>query len=95
MTAPCPTFGFRVVMDLDAETAPSTLEQLRQAWTALLRSRGLMSRGSGVQRVAYVVTSEASQATESDRVAISAWLASRPELRGWQVGDLEDLGQDG
>jgi uncharacterized protein YggL (DUF469 family) len=94
MTAPCPTFGFRVVMDLDAGAAPSAIEQLRHAWSALLQSRGLTSRESGVERFVHVVTSEASQATETDRVAIRAWLATRPEIRGWRVGDLEDLGQN-
>jgi uncharacterized protein YggL (DUF469 family) len=81
-------------MVLDTRTTPSTLEQLREAWSALLGSRGLVSRGVGVERLTHVVTSEASQATESDRSAIRAWLARRPELQSWRVGDLEDLGQD-
>lgn len=95
MTVPCPTFGFLVAMDLATELDPSGRALLRDAWLALLRSRGLDVRGGGVERLAYLVTSEASQATESDRRAIGTWLATRPELRGWQVGDLEDLGSDG
>ena len=95
MTAPCPTFGFRVRIELDAATPAPVREQLHQAWRALLRSRGLTSRGGGVDRLVHVVTSEASQAIESDRDAVRAWLAGRPEIRTWQVDDLEDLGQDG
>ena len=94
MTAPCPTFGFRVQMELDIDATPSSREQLRQAWAELLRGRGLVSRGGGSERRTHVVTSEASQAIESDRDAVRAWLESRTELRSWSVGALEDLGPE-
>jgi uncharacterized protein YggL (DUF469 family) len=50
--------------------------------------------GGGLDRRQYVVANEGSQATENDRAVTHAWLASRPELRAWQVGELEDLEQD-
>jgi uncharacterized protein YggL (DUF469 family) len=40
----------------------------------------------------FVVASEASQATATDREAAHTWLASRCELRAWHVGALEDFG---
>jgi hypothetical protein len=40
-----------------------------------------------------MVSSEASQATNSDRVATQTWLSSRRDLRGWKVSELEDLSQ--
>lgn len=42
----------------------------------------------------FAVASEGFQATENDREAARAWLASRPELKAWKVGDLEDLDRD-
>jgi hypothetical protein len=94
MTAPCPTFGFRVMLDVRARLAPALANALREAWSELLGSRGLTSRGGGAERLTYIVTSEASQATESDRLAIQTWIASRPELVTRKVAALEDLGGD-
>jgi uncharacterized protein YggL (DUF469 family) len=95
MTAPCPTFGFLVTMDPRAELGASARAPLWDDWIALLEARGLYcTGGQRGERLACVVASEASQATENDRLAIDAWLASRPELQHWDVGQLEDLEQD-
>ena len=94
MTAPCPAFGFVVVMELAAAPAPDANDALRGGWAAFLESRGLScGGGGGPARLEYVVASEAAQATDGDRAAARAWLASRPELRAWRVGELEDLHQ--
>jgi uncharacterized protein YggL (DUF469 family) len=93
MTAPCPALGFRVTMDAGA-LPRERLDALLDAWTDFLAARGLYSAGGGTAPMRVVVASEASQATENDRVAVRAWLASRPELRSWHVGDLEDLNRE-
>jgi hypothetical protein len=92
MSGACPRLGYRVVMDLLPGAFPAVREALAAAWTEFLRGRGLScdSRG-GVARLEYVVASEGSQATNTDRMATDVWLASRAELREWRVGDLEDL----
>jgi uncharacterized protein YggL (DUF469 family) len=95
MAAPCPTFGFHVVMESTASLDAAAHDELRHAWIAFLEHRGLYcAGGGGPARMEYVVISEASQGTENDRVATRAWLASRPELRAWEVGELVDLEQD-
>jgi Uncharacterized protein conserved in bacteria len=94
MTAPCPALGFRVTIEA-RHGIDSSLEALVDAWTHFLDGRGLHCTGGGAAgRLAFVVASEASQATENDRVATREWLAIRPELRHWQVGDLEDFNRE-
>jgi uncharacterized protein YggL (DUF469 family) len=93
MTAPCPALGFTVVIEPIAGLAEAERDALRRAWGALLDARGLDAHGSiGTGRSAIVVTSEASQATENDREALTAWLSSRADLRRASVGDIEDVG---
>jgi uncharacterized protein YggL (DUF469 family) len=94
MTAPCPALGFHVMMDSGA-LSRERFDALLDAWIDFLEARGLYCAGGGSEPMRLVVASEASQATENDRVAARAWLASRPELRTWHVGDLEDLNRDG
>lgn len=94
MTAPCPALGFRVTIEPHREGG-SSLDVLVDAWTDFLEGRGLRcTGGSATGRLAFVVASDAFQATESDRVATRAWLAARPEVHRWQVGDLEDLNRE-
>jgi uncharacterized protein YggL (DUF469 family) len=92
MTAPCPSLGFVVVVEPVAGLGEAERDAFQRAWSALLDERGLLAHSRlGAGRSAIIVTSEASQATENDREAARAWLASRSELRHTAVGDLEDL----
>jgi uncharacterized protein YggL (DUF469 family) len=90
MSSSCPLLGFRVSMDVASGAAR---DAVRLAWTRFLAERGLSSTGGGGagERLEFLVSSEASQATELDRSAATAWLGARPELRGWWVGDVHDL----
>lgn len=90
MTAPCPALGFCVVIDVTGDSAVP-LDELRRAWTDFLETRGLYCMSTEGRPLTFVVASEASQATETDRAAARTWLTARPELRAWSVGDLEDL----
>jgi uncharacterized protein YggL (DUF469 family) len=93
MSASCPALGFHVVMEPAASAGSAEYNDLLGAWILFLEGRGLYCGGEGGRpaRMEFTVGSEASQATEGDRVAARAWLASRPDLRHWQVGDLIDL----
>jgi uncharacterized protein YggL (DUF469 family) len=93
MTAPCPTFGFAVMMTPRTELGSAEGDRLWDDWVAFLESRGLYCAGGGGESLEYVVASEASQATDSDRRAVEAWLGARAELRAWRVGELIDLSQ--
>jgi uncharacterized protein YggL (DUF469 family) len=95
MTAPCPALGFRVTIE-PRRGIGSSFGALVDDWTDFLEGRGLHCTGGGAsERVAFVVVSDASQATENDRVATRAWLGSRPDVSSWHVGDLEDLSREG
>jgi uncharacterized protein YggL (DUF469 family) len=94
MSAPCPTFGFHVVIEPAAALDAPARAELEDAWVVLLEGRGLYCGGGGNERLAYVVASEASQATENDRDAVRCWLAARPEVARWQVGELTDLDRE-
>jgi uncharacterized protein YggL (DUF469 family) len=93
MTGACPRFGYHVEMDIRPDVAPSARDELLDTWSGFLERRGLYCGGGGAERLQFVVASEASQATESDRAATRAWLASRREISASRVGDLEDLDQ--
>jgi uncharacterized protein YggL (DUF469 family) len=95
MTAPCPALGFHVVLESAADVDAAGYDVFLNAWIDFLENRGLYCGGGGSSPIEFVVASEASQATENDRVAARAWLASRPELRSWHVGDLADLSREG
>jgi uncharacterized protein YggL (DUF469 family) len=95
MSAPCPTFGFLVMMEL-AATEAGVMADLRASWLDFLETRGLYCAGGNTNEprqaeLKFVVASEASQATENDREAVQAWLGARHELRAWSIGALEDF----
>jgi uncharacterized protein YggL (DUF469 family) len=93
VSASCPILGFRVVLELGPR--PSVDQDLVDAWIEFLAGRGLhCTGGGGAERMDFVVASDASQATESDRVAARAWLESRADLLRWRVGELVDLDQE-
>ena len=94
MTAPCPTFGFLVIMEPVPGLVEARHDALWNDWIAFIEDQGLScGGGGGPERYEYVVASDGGQATETDRAATHAWLAARAELRGWHVGELEDLNQ--
>ena len=91
MSAPCPRFGF--ICELrSARAGADRLERARAAFESFLESRGLTLSvdHADARRYAFVVTSEASQATESDRQAIGAWASARPDVLV-RVDDLMDF----
>jgi hypothetical protein len=90
MSSSCPLLGFRVSVELASR---ATRDEVRLAWTHFLAERGLSSTGGGGagERLDFLVSCEASQATELDRSAAADWLAGREEVRTWWVGDVHDL----
>jgi uncharacterized protein YggL (DUF469 family) len=99
MSAPCPAFGFHVMMETAPSPGSGSCDDLLGAWILFLEGRGLYCGGGSGGRghpahMEFAVGSEAAQATESDRVAARAWLESRPDLLRWQVGELVDLDQE-
>ena len=93
MTAPCPTFGFVVRIEIEPAVGTAARDQLWDAWIGVLERHGLYCGGGGGDCLEYVVASEASQATDADRALVREWLAGYPGIRAWEVGPLEDLEQ--
>jgi uncharacterized protein YggL (DUF469 family) len=89
MSSSCPLLGFRVTIDV---ASSAVRDAMRREWEAFLAERGLSSTGGGAgERLEFLVSSEASQATELDRSAAKQWLAGRAEVRASWVGDVHDL----
>ena len=91
MTAPCPSFGFLVTLAFRLGMDEHRRRAFRDTWIEFLEQRGLYCAGGGGDSGEYVVASDASQATDTDRRAVEAWIAQRPELSAWNVGELIDL----
>jgi hypothetical protein len=95
MSGACPRLGYRVIIDIAPGASPAVRDAFAVALTEFLRGRGLSCDSRRGVSLEYVVASEASQATNADRVATEGWLASRDEVREWRMGDLEDLDHTG
>lgn len=91
MSAPCPTLGFFVAMDVAPSVDTDAWNSAWDDWIDVLERRGLHCGGGGSERLEYAVASDASQATEEDRIALDAWLAQNPHITAWHVGPLKDL----
>ena len=92
MSAPCPTYGFHVAFEFRPSVAPESRDMMWAEWIDVVEGRGLeCGGGADAERRRHVVMSVAAQATDADRSAISRWLAARPELATWSVGELVDL----
>jgi uncharacterized protein YggL (DUF469 family) len=89
VSAPCPTFGFVARIE-QSQGAVGTGALVRALIAELLDSRGLQV-DPGDRAHEYVITSEGAQATSADRDALIAWLASRPDVRTFEVGPLTDV----
>ena len=92
MTAPCPTFGFRVVLKFRPELAVGARGEFWEQWRTFLRDHGLWAEPqTGTSCESYTVVAEGTQATESDRVATNTWLSIRGELQSWRTSELSDV----
>ena len=88
MTAPCPTLGFLVHLDL----APAAdLDRVLDAFIEFLEARGLVCGGGGDRSLEYAVSGDGLQATAADRDAVHAWAAAQADLTRYAVGPLIDL----
>ena len=93
MSAPCPLFGFEVVLHLAPGVSEAAARALWEAFVAgPVEGRGLVCDGGwNAGRWSHRVHGEAGQATHADREAIVAWAESRREIASVEVGPLVDL----
>jgi uncharacterized protein YggL (DUF469 family) len=97
VSAACPKFGFRVQVSMAFGLSERTIGEL---WSAFRRdvvdARGLVcERLVDADRWSMTLRSEASQATDGDREAVSEWGGGRSEIEALDVGPLVDLAEVG
>jgi uncharacterized protein YggL (DUF469 family) len=97
MSAACPSFGFNVRIRMRANAEQHEEAQLWQSFMRdVIAVRGLTCGGTRTHdHWSQIIRSEASQATDTDREAVKAWLASRREVDSVEIGPLVDLGNAG
>lgn len=93
MSAPCPVFGFEVILHVVPGLSEGAAHALWADFVAsAIEGRGLVCEGGvGTGRWSHVVHGEAGQATDADREAIAAWAAGRAEIAGVELGPLVDV----
>ena len=90
MSAACPLFGF--VIQLRSADLSAHARLLAALRAELLDARGLLL-ADGEAANSYIVTGDGFQATEADREAVIAWLATQSLVGGYTVGALDDVGR--
>lgn len=97
MSAPCPVFGFRVELTLAVGLSERTVGDLwRDFRRSIVEARALTcEREASGDHWSMTLRSEASQATDADREAVSEWGSGRTEIEGLEVGPLVDLAEVG
>ena len=93
MSAPCPVFGFRVELTLALGLSERTVGDLwRDFRRSIVDARGLTcEREASGDHWSMTLRSEASQATDTDREAVTGWGAGRSEIESLEIGPLVDL----
>ena len=87
MSAPCPIFGFIVHVPTGVEA-----NAFRRELSRHLEPIGLIAKDSEVGAATIVITREGSQATESDRQLVIAFLEHELAAGNATVSALVDLG---
>jgi hypothetical protein len=90
MTAPCPTFGFVVRMDVARGADPGAV--VAAFVSEFVAPHGLVCERVAGPQLHFVVTGEGTQAADADRLAALTWLESRHDVTRSQVGPLVDVG---
>ena len=93
MSAPCPTLGFRVAFTLGADHEPAQRDAVSRAFLETLASFGLAGVSTGDAGLSYTITGDGTQATDSDRERVLAWLDEQPEIASHRAGPLTDVGE--
>ena len=89
MSPACPVFGFRV----EIATRGVNVDDLERDLVALAHVRGLIiDRVHDGRPRAFIIRSEAGQATDLDRQAVLEWASKLGQDTATTVGLLEDVG---
>jgi uncharacterized protein YggL (DUF469 family) len=97
MSAPCPVFGFRIELALTFGLSEQSIGGLwRDFRRDVVVARGLScERQVRGEHWSMIIRSEATQATDADREAVTRWGTGRREIASLEVGRLVDLAEVG
>jgi uncharacterized protein YggL (DUF469 family) len=97
MSVPCPIFGFRIELALTFGLSERSIGELwRDFRRDVVVARGLVCERDVLgEHWSMLIRSEASQATDGDREAVTQWGAGRREIASLDVGPLVDLAEVG
>ena len=93
MSAPCPTLGFRLAFTIAAHVGEARQAMVRDEFLEMLDACGLVGDIIDGEASAYIITGDGTQATESDRQRLLAWLDDQPEVAGHLAGPLTDVSE--
>ena len=91
MSAPCPTLGFRLAFSFAPNASAARRMEVRSAFLRTVGEIGLVSEPVGNGMFEYTITGDGTQATESDRARLAAWLEEHEEIATSRVGPLTDV----
>lgn len=93
MSAPCPTLGFRLAFTIAPDVDASRRAEVRREFLAALAMFGLVGEETRDMALGYTITGDGTQATESDRERVVAWLEEQPEIASHRAGPLTDVSE--
>jgi hypothetical protein len=93
MSAPCPTLGFPLAFTIGARVSESGRQALHRAFLETVAASGLVAEPCGEAEDGYTITGDGTQATESDRERLLAWLGKQHEVADYRAGPLCDLSE--
>jgi len=91
VSAPCPTLGFRLGFTIEHAVAEARGASVRAAFLEAVAAHGLVAEATSGEAFDFVITADGTQATESDRERVVAWLDGHPEVASHRTGPLIDL----
>ena len=93
MSAPCPALGFRLAFSFAPNATAARRMDVRSAFLRTVAEIGLVCEPMGTGVFEYTITGDGTQATESDRTRVVAWLEEQEEIAAHRVGPLTDVAE--
>lgn len=93
MSAPCPTLGFRLAFTIAPGVGAWRREAVHREFLDALATYGLVGEETGDAGFDWTISGDGTQATESDRERVVAWLDEQADIAGHRAGPLTDVSE--
>lgn len=91
MSAPCPALGFDLAFTIAPAVDAARSTAVRAAFLEAVAAHGLVCEAASGDGFDFVIAGDGTQATESDRERLLAWLDGQPEVASRRAGPIIDL----